>query len=234
MTYRFPCVAQGFLHLFLSFLPSNLPLTHLVGHFMRKLALSQADGSQAGTEPDFDPVVHPLIPSDAVTATMQPVALSVALPASDSVESQDILSDCGVFPREMVPFESQRYAEGPSPTDAQPDRECLARKEVCDEILLSKTPPCTAGKDISNVGLEGFGNTSTSVDDTKWMPVVPFPPSMPVLSLPSNESCDAEMCEIAQIGDGTSLGVKCHHFMSKPTMPRLFGDKIGLKSLKNP
>ena len=88
----FPVLRRAFsIYVCPSYLPISL-LTHLVGQFMRKLALSQADGSQTGIEPEFDPVVHPLIPSDAVTATMRPVALSVALPASDSVESQDILS----------------------------------------------------------------------------------------------------------------------------------------------
>ena len=69
----------------------------------------------------------------------------------------------------------------------------MAQKEVCDEILFSETLPCT-GKDISDAGLEGFGNTSTSVDDANWMPIAPFPSSMPALSLPPNESYDAKMC----------------------------------------
>ena len=51
----FPVLCRAFS---IYFCPSYLPislLTHLVGHCMRKLALSQADGSQAGTEPEFDP-----------------------------------------------------------------------------------------------------------------------------------------------------------------------------------
>ena len=144
-------------------------------------------------------------------------------PSADSIgllhvaridKSPEVPSDFGIFPQEMDPDESQRYAEGPFPTDAQPDRECLAQKEVCDEILLSKTLPCTAGKDICNVGLEGFGNTSTSVDDTNWMPISSFPPSMPALPLPPNESYGAEMsisagpnmAEECQVVDDTPLG----------------------------
>ena len=94
-------------------------LTHLVGHFMRKLALSQADGSQAGTEPEFDPIVHRLSVTDTTTAPSPPTVPSMALVHAETVESQVFPSDFGGVDQEVTSEHPQGYTEGFCPTDPQ-------------------------------------------------------------------------------------------------------------------
>ena len=86
---------------------------------MRNLALSQADGSQAGTEPEFDPIVHCFGVPDTAIAPSPPALPSMALVHAETVENQVVHLDFAAFHQEMDHDESQRYAEDRYPTGAQ-------------------------------------------------------------------------------------------------------------------
>ena len=121
------------------------------------------------------------------------------------LENYDVVpSGIGVFQQAMESEPSSRCPESHVSTDTPSDQQYLSQKDGHDDDLFSKGLPCT-GKDISDAGLEGFGNTPTSVDDANWMPIAPFPSSMLALSLPPNESYDAKMC-ISEMPNGEAKG----------------------------
>ena len=130
--------------------------------------------SQSGTESVFAPIVHLLTTSVADTAPSPCTTPPMAFVRVD-LENYDVVSSgIDVFQQAMESEPSTRCPESHVSTDTPSDQQYLSQKDGHDDDLFSKGLPCT-GKEISDAGLEGFGNTPTSVDDANWMPIAPFP-----------------------------------------------------------